>query len=471
MTGAVAESWARLRLVQGDSSAQVWELVASRGQTTLTVGSGPSSSWVIREEGVRPLHFSLHWDGVTLRIADTYGAGDVRVDGVHVTAQWKPIIGRARVDFGKAAMVAETSAGAESEAHPLEPSPLPPIVNPAQHKATLMGVSPLAADPPVELVTLKADSSAPKADSAAPKMDSAAPRSSESVPPGSGDSFPPQDGTGSFRVSRPSDSERARKATLMGIAISAPPPAPVPDIKLPDEPRAPAMQARAEEPKVEARKDEPRQLPSQGIPSGTLIGVVGPLEARVQRLAAQDGNRLSDKRTMLGVPLKDLRIEPPQSQPNGEASTIVTQAEVRTVSATPIAAPAPERIGSTWQEIPGAARPTSSHPPMAVLVDQPSSAAQTQRQVENDVAPPRFGGDSRAGGFDPRDRGFDPRDRRGFDPRASSYDRVSDIPTQMRDVASLDSRRPKRTIPLRYIGIVVLTAAAYMAWLYLLDHL
>jgi hypothetical protein len=458
MTGAVAESWARLRLVQGDSSAQVWELVASRGQTTLTVGSGPSSSWVIREEGVRPLHFSLHWDGATLRIADTYGAGDVRVDGVQVTAQWKPIVGRARVDFGKAAMVAETSAGAESEAHPLEPSPLPPIANVAQHKATLMGVSPLAADPPVELVT-------PKADSAAPKADSAAQSNGESAAPGS-DSSPPKDGTGSFRVSRPSDSERVRKATLMGIAISAPPPAPVPDIKVLDEPRSP--ERRADEPK----KDEPKKLPTQGIPTGTLIGVVGPLEARVQRLAAQDNNRLSDKRTMLGVPLKDLRIEPPQGQPNGETPSVVTQAEVRSVSTTPAAAPAPERIGSTWQEIPNSSRPTSSHPPMAVLVEPPPPAATpTQRQLENDAAPPRFGGDARAraAGFDPR--AFDARDRRGFDPRASGYDRVSDIPTQMRDVASLDSRRPKRTIPLRYIGIVVLTAAAYMAWLYLLDHL
>jgi hypothetical protein len=474
MTGAVAESWARLRLVQGDSSAQVWELVASRGQTTLTVGSGPSSSWVIREEGVRPLHFSLHWDGATLRIADTYGAGDVRVDGVQVTAQWKAIVGRARVDFGKAAMVAETSAGAESEAHPLEPSPLPPIANAAQHKATLMGVSPLAADPPVELVTLKADSSAPKADSAAAQAGPYASTNGGSVPPGSSDSSPPADGTGSFRVSRPSDSERARKGTLMGIAISVPPPAPVPDVKVLDAPEAAvrAEESKKGEPKNdEPKRDEPRKLPSQGIPSGTLIGVVGPLEARVQRLASQDGNRLSDKRTMLGVPLKDLRIEPPQAQPNGEAPAIVTQAEVRTVSATPVSAPPAERIGSTWQEIPNASRPISQ-PPMAVLVEPARGAAQTQRRIENDVAPPRLGGDPRGTGFDPRDRGFDPRARAGgFDPRASSYDRVSDIPTQMRDVASLDSRRPKRTIPLRYIGIVVLTAAAYMAWLYLLDHL
>jgi hypothetical protein len=437
MTGAVAESWARLRLVQGDSSAQVWELVASRGQTTLTVGSGPSSSWVIREEGVRPLHFSLHWDGATLRIADTYGAGDVRLDGVPVTAQWRAIVGRVRVDFGKAAMVAETSAGAEGEAHPLEPSPLPPMAGPGQHKATLMGVSPLGADPPVELVTPKADSSAPK--------------STGSVPPSS-DSSPPQDGTGSFRVARPSDSERVRKATLMGIAISAPPPAPVPEIQ--------ASDARSEPP-----ADEQKQAtPVRGIPSGTLIGVVGPLEARVQRLASQDGNKLSDKRTMLGVPLRDLQIElpAPQIRATSEAASIVTQAEVRAVSSpAPAGAPPAERIGSTWQEIPNAARPAeSSPPPMAVLVEP--GATQGQRRVDNDVAARET--------FDQRGRGpaYDSRERNAtYDGR----DRVSDIPTQMRDVATLDSRRPKRAIPLRYIGIVVLTAAAYMAWLYLLDHL
>ncbi len=439
MTGAAAESWARLRLVQGDSSAQVWELVASRGQTTLTVGSGPSSSWVIREEGVRPLHFSLHWDGATLRIADTYGAGDVRVDGTPVTAQWKALIGRARIDFGKAAMVAETSAAAESEAQPFELSSLPPIAA-VQNTATLLGVM---ADPPVELVTPKADSSPPKA--------------SESTPPANGEI---KDGSASFRPARPSDSERARKATLVGMVISAPPPAPLPEVKMPEEPRAPEpAPAMASSPSPSTPAEEPKKTtPPRGIPSGTLIGVVGPLEARVQRLAHDGGGKLSDKRTMLGVPLRDLRIEqPPSSSPGGELPGIVTQAEVRAVTTTPAASSPAERIGSTWQEIPGAPR-SGSQPPMAVLVDPPPAG---QRRVENDVA---------ARAVSDRPPGFDPR-QRGFDPRASTYDRVSDIPTQMRDVASLDSRRPKRTIPLRYIGIVVLTAAAYMAWLYLLDHL
>lgn len=447
MTGAAAESWARLRLVQGDSSAQVWELVASRGQTTLTVGSGPSSSWVIREEGVRPLHFSLHWDGATLRIADTYGAGDVRVDGAQVTAQWKAIVGRARIDFGKAAMVAETSAGADSEApHPLEPSPLPPMGASAPldtaaqarsfSKHTLLGVSPQAGEVPVELVTPR-------------NSDSSAPNSADSSAPQSTDSSPPMEGTGSFRVARPSDSERARKATLVGMVISAPPPAPLPVITV-AESQPPAST-------TEAPPAEKPATPPRGIPTGTLMGVVGPLEARVQRLAsaAQDA-KLSDKRTMIGVPMKDLRLEPgliPSTSraPSDVPGSVVTQAEMRSIaapSAPPAGAKPGERIGSTWQEIPNA--PRSGAPPMAVLIE-PGQPAQSSARVENDVAPPRT--------FAGRDRGFDTRDR------------VSDIPTQMRDVGSLDSRRPKSPFPLRYLGIVVLTAAAYLAWLYLLDHL
>jgi hypothetical protein len=41
----------------------------------------------------------------------------------------------------------------------------------------------------------------------------------------------------------------------------------------------------------------------------------------------------------------------------------------------------------------------------------------------------------------------------------------------MRDAASLESRRPRDPFPWRYVGIGLLTAAAYFAWLYLLDHL
>jgi hypothetical protein len=40
----------------------------------------------------------------------------------------------------------------------------------------------------------------------------------------------------------------------------------------------------------------------------------------------------------------------------------------------------------------------------------------------------------------------------------------------MSDVA-FESRRPSRGLPWQYLGLGVLTAVAYVAWLYLLDHL
>ena len=69
------EPWARLRLVQGESKARVWELVAARGQTLLTVGSNSACNWVVQAAGVQPIHFSLHWDGQVLKIADTHAGG------------------------------------------------------------------------------------------------------------------------------------------------------------------------------------------------------------------------------------------------------------------------------------------------------------------------------------------------------------------------------------------------------------
>jgi hypothetical protein len=36
--------------------------------------------------------------------------------------------------------------------------------------------------------------------------------------------------------------------------------------------------------------------------------------------------------------------------------------------------------------------------------------------------------------------------------------------------ASGSASAPRRSFPLQYVGIVMLTCAAYFAWLYLLDH-
>jgi hypothetical protein len=355
----------------------------------------------VREEGVRPLHFSLHWDGSTLRIADTYGAGDVRVDDTPVTAQWRSLVGRVRIDFGKAAMVAETSSAARPESvHPPEPSPLPQIgggvsVEPASsqrlHKATLIGVS-----------LPKAGSlSADEADAQGKASDSGAPAGH---PAG-------------FRVVRPSDSERARTATLLGIAVSVPPPPGVPQEAKP-------------------------ATPAKGLANlanRTLLGVAVPLEARLQLLSGLSGQSTEQGG---GVSMDDLRsggaATPPGSTAREATNGAVTQAEVRSVSAAP--REPPERIGSSWQEMPERRPTSSSRPPMAVLTGPPEL-----EPFENE-------------GTHAAQPGPD-------------HERYSDAPTTMRDAASLESRNPKEAFPWRYVGIGLLTAAAYFAWLYLLDHL
>lgn len=391
--------------MQGDSSAQVWELVAARGQTTLTVGAGPSSSWVVQAAGVRPLHFSLHWDGDTLRIADTYGAGDVRVDGALVTAQWRSLGGRVRIDFGKAAMVVETSASMPHDpSHPLEPLPRRPAPesSPAAapsagvveqgsvqrlHKATLIGVSPLAVGAGGAL------------------MGGAA-----AVPEGASEIAPESD---SFRPLRP-DSERARKATLLGMAITLPPNATVPK----------EAQPTASAPGVQQR----------GIPTGTLIGVAGPLEVRVQRFAS-----VSDQGApgAVRVALDDMRVGAGPTPRNELPVGAVTQAEVRPVAAPPavLLNDKAERIGSTWQE----ASSGPEHVPAAVMV---GAGVPRGFEAEQPVLRPSLDG----------------------------YD-YGDMPTQMREASGLESKRPAASFPWRYVGIGLLTAAAYFAWLYLLDHL
>lgn len=456
MTAGVAESWAKLRLVQGDSSAQVWELVAARGQTTLTVGSGPSSSWVVSGEGVRPLHFSLHWDGETLRIADTYGAGDVRVDGAPVSAQWRTLAGRGRIEFGKAAMVAETSTMTpDDSSHPLEPSPPstpalgtgPAEAGPAEAvsaeavsaeavSAEAMSAEAVSAEPVLLEPTAAAQPAAVQA-STVQRLQKAtligvSPLAGTGVGSGpvmggaAAEPEPPQV-VSSFQPARP-ESERTRKPTLLGMAISIPPAPPTPT----------PQDAQATQPLL---LTEPASSPpvSKGIPSGTLIGVAGPHEVRVQRFAS-----VSDQASPPGavrVELDDMRVGGSQSSARVEPQLgAVTQAEVRTVSSAPsvIVRDRTERIGSTWQETSGA-EPV----PAAVMLgaNQPGAA-----------------------------RGFD-AEQPVLRPSIDGYDTYGDIPTQMREAAGLDSKRPAQTFPWRYVGIGLLTAAAYFAWLYLLDHL
>lgn len=481
MTAGVAESLARLRLVQGDSADQVRELAPRQGQLTLTVGSGPSSSWVIREDGVRPLHFSIHWDGEKLRIADTYGAGDVRADGEPVTAQWRSITGSVRVEFGQAVLMAELvhEPGVESARHE-QPQAAP---------ATLLEGIPVAAEldatatAPLDLLAERlvrpaADSAANEpevADSvpaeavlesaadqsttaevpASPPNDSAsvpavvvapaatvavepppstrvqkqkatligvspisvpgpanAPLSASATPSGV---VPPVASTPSsepepspFMPARP-ESDRPRKATLLGMAVTIPPDKTVPlaTVSVPE--RAPPVATQVVE-KVAEKEFAPR--PSKNSMTGTLIGVANPVE--FLRAAQQAKEAL-----LAGAARNDV-------------PGAVTQPEMRAVTeqeATPAVA-GQERIGSTWQETAG-----SERTPPAVLL----SSSVNANAVDPSQFQPHLDGYDRYGeGPSLRGAGYEPRDGRSF--------------------------------PWRYVGIGVLTAAAYFAWLYLLDH-
>jgi hypothetical protein len=140
------------------------------------------------------------------------------------------------------------------------------------------------------------------------------------------------------------------------------------------------------------------------------------------------------------------------SQPPGMEPGAVAQSPVRAVSTPPHAAgDRTERIGSAWQE----------------RSDDPLRVATTLRGVQERDAEPELEARSAA--------------RRG--PRLGSAsewegsgrdreERLSDIPTQMRDPTTFESRRPARSgFPWRYVGVLALTGAAYFAWLYLLDHM
>jgi hypothetical protein len=398
MGSGSAEAWARLRLIQGHSSAQAWELVASRGQTTLTVGSGAEAAWQVHEEAVKPVHFSLHWDGVMLRIADLQRSGDVRVDGAPVGTGWHPITGHARIEFGRAVMMADTSTprAGDSE-HPLEPGSVPPSGSfaaepasgamPRLHKATLLGVAASDLPPPPAGAYGAAVHVAASERPLAGALPSERPPAS--IQPGTGE--PPygmeRSPTGGFRVARPTDSERVRKATLMGAVISVPPPAPVPsDMIKPS-------------------------TPPRGLSTGTLMGVVNPLDVRMSRLTPS-GDGSGEVRTFIGMPLGDPNLR-------NSIGSAPTQVDV------PMPAQPPnQRIASSWHEDAGSARPSLPPEPG---INGPSSIA------DSGARPPLPG---------------------GLQPGA----------------VRAGMGRPKRSFPLQYVGIVMLTGAAYFAWLYLLDH-
>jgi hypothetical protein len=182
----------------------------------------------------------------------------------------------------------------------------------------------------------------------------------------------------------------------------------------------------------------------RGIVGAQQVGTPGSLGAPDQRTAQQSftHGEQSPPATTSSVPAgRRMTQKGMVSQPPGVTPGAVSRAPVRNVAA---GEPPSGRINSAWQE-----RPEEMGGRTLRGISGPTD------QSDPDYVPraPRMpsGGDSTAWG----DLG----------------DRLSDVPTQMRDPAYIDSRRPRRGFPWRYVGVLVLTAVAYFAWLYLLDHM
>ncbi|MFT3922895.1 MAG: hypothetical protein QM778_10205 [Myxococcales bacterium] len=425
MSAGDPESWARLRLAQGESTALNLELTGSAGGTTLTVGQSPGCDWIVREIGVAPVHFSLHWDGSVLRIADVYGAGGVRMDGILVGAQWRALTGRVRIDFGKAAIVVETGAAVQPAPQGKDrkdPTPLPPMSSerlPSARptaKATLLGVAPIDAA-----------------------------------------SLPPHLRASVNQDEAEQSGQRPHKATLLGIS-EAPPPASSPSAR----PR-PSVPATPSTPAPAGRSGPP---PNQTL-MGVGLGVALPGGRRVGGGSLGD----EDQRTIQGFPHQQAEARGSAPEPSVEPAgreRRSTQQGYTPVAPASVAAPAPApsqrppasgsyappapssssyappapasgsyapppaaASGQPWHETPG---PSSHRPPTGQIVREPVGRA--VHQSEHSRAPaPRHA------------------DARGREPQA------------------FESRRPKHRFPWRYVGVGALTAVAYFAWLYLLDHL
>ncbi len=441
MSASDAEAWARLRLVEGRSSAELWELVHALGQSMLTVGAGPGCSWIVQESGVAPVHFSLHWDGSALRIADTHGVGNLRVDGAPVTAEWRLISGRARIDFGQAAIVVETSTGrAPDLGHPLDRSALAPlsaaVPRSSSHPPKNSEVAALSA-PKATLLGV-----VPPTARGTPIMASAPQKApASSLPARQAQGGPAQ--ADSFRPKRPSDNARAPKPTLLGMAAQvSPSAAPAGPASTPPGPRPSLNQTLHG--RGPTSPDHVATRPSQRVGGASLT----------------DG----DQRTMPGFP----------GAGGGDAAAVTMSA------------------GGSISSVPPGRRETQrgviSVPPGAV----PGAVRQMRVKPISDQAPPTSSNPSQRWPYEedasPAEISANPNDLHGRDvPQAvlvgpaayadfgqaypSAGDRLSDAPTEMRDVGHFDARRRRRRFPWHYVGLGALTVLAYAAWLYLLDHL
>lgn len=111
---AGSNEWARVKLVQGQSTAGLWDLSSEVPEARIAVGSAAEAGWRVVAPGVDATHFELFWDGMSLWVSPGR-ATPVLVDGVPVS-DWRQIIGRAQIDFGDGQMTVESSF---TGAHPV----------------------------------------------------------------------------------------------------------------------------------------------------------------------------------------------------------------------------------------------------------------------------------------------------------------------------------------------------------------
>jgi hypothetical protein len=98
-------------LLKGDSAGGLWDVSSDIPEARIAVGTDDRCGWVVRGAGVAPFHFELYWDGSQLWAGNSAGAPGVTVDGDPL-GEWRPITGRARIEFGRAAMLVEASEAA-----------------------------------------------------------------------------------------------------------------------------------------------------------------------------------------------------------------------------------------------------------------------------------------------------------------------------------------------------------------------
>lgn len=465
MSVSEPESWARLRLAQGESTTMSLELTGALGHMTLTIGQSPGCDWIVRESGVAPVHFSLHWDGSVLRIADVYGAGGVLADGVSVGAQWRALNGRSRIDFGKASIVVE-SLRTRATAH--SPSSLPPM----PHEPKRPG----------------ARSTAPAALSTKVTLLGVAPMESGKTPAPSVRPAAPQEARRGGREAR-EEPQRSHKPTLMGIS-SYPPVAQVPA----PEPSSAGDAQSVRPDAVGEASVSPASAGRGGMGGPTLLGIgtesaggsrrpsahapsghaaesgrgrdvqvidVHGVEDRAKHYEARGPSRVRPDATPSELPQVNRELEAALRTRTATPTGRVPLADGRPETRTPASAQSLETSG-------GQGRATERE------LKVPAEASRRQVQYRGDGVPQAVlispDSDSPTG-HPPADPGSSswPPDARV--PSEAPAGRTSSSFPSGRPPGLLESVPPKQRFPWHYVGVGLLTLVAYFAWLYLLDHL